>query len=400
MTPKEFLDIFPSSNLNIKNPLIIEKINNFILEYPDLTSKRKFTPTFINNYFSLEGKTTMQTIYWETRGWDDPINKVKEMRAKSLTPNQIKYWISRGHSKVEAKEKASEWIATNISSTSPKFYEARGYSPEEAKEKAKHFYEDKIKGKRLLPTQLEYYIQKGQSEEEAKQSLREEQLKRTAKLVAKEKANPELRKRRLWNQIEYWLERGYSEEVGYQLMQEKFKERNLQTMKKLTKKFINDGFIEEEAIQLAKESYKKRAAKIKQIKMDNKSFGWQKASKQSLKFFKPLMDYLDENKIEYYVGDENHNEWFIAKGADYFYSYDFCIPSMKIIIEYNGEHIHPNPNMSKANWQKWKHCWTKESADVCRAKDQYKIDIAKEKGFNVIEVFESEEIDIMSIIFS
>jgi hypothetical protein len=274
----------------------------------------------------------------------------------------------------------------------------KGFSEQDAIEKGLNHYHSSTTKNRLLPTQLEYYINKGQSKEEAKISLKNEQSKRTAKLVAKEKANPELRKRRLWNQIEYYTNKGYTEEVGYQLMQEKFKERNLQTMKKLTEKYISKGYSEVDALESAQKDYKKRAKKIMKTRIENNSFGWQKASKQYLEFFQPLMDYLDENNIKYYVGTEDKQEWFIAKGIEYFYSYDFYIPSKKLIIEYNGEHIHPNPEMSKENWNNWKHCWTQKSADECRELDQIKLDVAREKGYKVVEVFERSKISSLSLI--
>ena len=64
----------------------------------------------------------------------------------------------------------------------------------------------------------------------------------------------------------------------------------------------------------------------------------------------------------------------------------------KLIIEYNGEHIHPNPKMDKAEWDRWTHCWSKKSADECRDLDLEKIKLAESKGYNVIEVFESDGI--------
>jgi len=374
ITSEEFLQLFPKSKLNIENQEINSILQKFIIKYNHKLNKswqtvgKLLKEFFKDNNNILNGKTDNQTIFWESRGWLNPKEKVKEV------------------------------VSKNLSSTSPEFWKARGFSEQEAKEKASQFYKDKLKGKRLLPTQLEYYTNKGQTLSEATQSLKKEQAKRAAKLVEKELKNPELRKRRLWTQIEYYTNKGYSEEVGYQLMSEKFKERNLQTMKKLTQKYIEKGEDEFTALEYAQKDYKKRAKKIMKTRIENNSFGWQKASKQSLKFFEPLIEYLDKENIEYYVGDENHQEYFIAKGIDYFYSYDFCIPSLKIIIEYNGEHVHPNTNMSKENWDKWKHCWTKESADICRKKELIKLNIAKESGFKVVEVYESDKISSLELI--
>jgi len=374
ITSEEFLQLFPKSKLNIENQHIDSILQSFIKTYNTKLDKswqtvgKLLKVYFIKNKNELLGKTDNQVIFWESRGWLNPKEKVKDV------------------------------VSKNLSNTSPKFWEARGFSEEEAKEKASNFYKDKIKGKRLLPTQLEYYIKNGQTKEQAKVSLKKEQAKRADKLVQKELDNPELRKRRLWNQIEYYTNKGYSEEVGYQLMSEKFKERDLQTLKKLTQKYIDKGQDKFTALESAQKDYKKRAKKTMKTRIENKSFGWQKASKQSLDFFKPLMNYLDKKNIEYYVGDETHQEWFIAKGVEYFYSYDFCIPSLKIIIEYNGEHVHPNTKMSKEEWDNWEHCWTKESADACRSKELVKLNIAKERGFKVVEIYESDKIEVINLI--
>lgn len=281
---------------------------------------------------------------------------------------------------------------------SPKFWFARGYSETEAEQKAKEFYDTKIKPSRLLPTQLEYYLNKGMSESDAKIALQKEQKKRSDKLIAKETANPELRKRRLWNQIEYWLNKGYTQDQGYQLMSEKFEQRDLQTYTKLVKKFISEGLSPDDAEVKAIKDYKARAKKTMSTRIKNNSFGFQQASKQSLKFFKPLMNKLDKQNIEYYVGVEGNAEYFLASGTEYFYSYDFCIPSKKLIVEFHGEHVHPNPKMPKEKWAEWTHCWSKKSADECRKEDLKKVHLAESKGYKVIEVFESDDVNSVDLI--
>jgi hypothetical protein len=282
-----------------------------------------------------------------------------------------------------------------VNKNSSKFWIARGFSEEEAKVRTKEFYDTKIKNNRVLPTQLAYYTNQGLSEEDAQTALAAEQAKRSKKLTDKEIANPMLRKQRLWNNIEYWLNKGFTEIQGIQLIEEKFKSRNLQTMVKLTKKFQDKGMDYDDALESAQKDYKKRARKIMDTRIENNSFGFQKASKQSLKVFQPLMDKLDAENIEYFVGVEGNTEYFLASGSDYFYSYDFCIPSKKLIIEFNGEHVHPNPKMDIESWNDWKHCWTKKSADECRAEDVKKIELAESKGFKVIELFESDVVDLL-----
>ena len=374
ISPEEFMLLFPQAKLNIHNTEINNTLQQFIITYNHKLDKTWQTVSKCLKLFFKEcglellGKNNMDILFWKTRGWDNP------------------------------QQKVSNEVTNNLSNTSPSFWVTRGFSVEEAKEKASTFYKEKLKGKRTLPTQLDYYINKGQPIEDAINSLKKEQSKRTAKLVEKELKNPELRKRRLWHHIEYYLNRGYSTEVGYQLMAEKFRERKLQTLHSLTQKYINDGQDKTSALEHAKDDYKKRAKKSMNTKMTNNTFLWNQASKQSIKFFEPLMEKLDSLNIKYHIGFGNNEEFFLAKGNEYFYSYDFCIPIMKLIIEYNGEHIHPNPNMSIENWQVWRHCWTKKTADECREFDQQKIKIAEKNGYKVIEVFESDVISSLELI--
>lgn len=374
ISTEEFMKLFPQAKLNIQNTEINSILQQFIITYNHKLDKTwqtvgKLLKDFYNQHNIIFPKCNdMKSEFWTSRGWDKPKEKITELCLNKPLPHMKEYWIKKGFSEQDAIEKG-----------------------------LLHYHESTTKN-RLLPTQLEYYTNKGQSIEEATQSLKIEQSKRTAKLVEKELNDPELRKRRLWNHIEYYTNKGYSEEVGYQLMAEKFKERNLQTMKSLTQKYINKGQDKFSALERAQEDYKKRAVKIMKTRIENNSFGWQQASKQSIKFFQPLMEKLDAEGIKYYVGTESNTEFFLAKGTEYFYSYDFCIPSLKLIIEYNGEHIHPNPNMSKEEWNKWKHCWSNKSADECKELDQVKIKVAEEMGYKVIEVFESDLIFAVNLI--
>lgn len=403
MNTTDFLEKFPKTKLNIENENINLILASFIIKHESKLNKswqvvgKLLKDFFKENNIEFAGKSDKQTVFWESRGWNNPMDKVKETRSKWSTPNQKRYWIKKGYSETESEKKVKEYVKQNLSNTSVEYWEKKGYSESEAKEKCKVFY-SKMTKDRLLPTQLAYYTSKGMSEEDAKEALTKEQAKRTQKLIDKETQNPELRRRRLWTHIDYWLNKGYTHEQGIQLMKERFESRNLQTMKKLVNSYIERGLSESEAIEKAHKDYKKRASKTMQTRIKNNSFGFQKASQMSLNFFKPLMEKLDQQGIEYYVGAEGNAEFFLASGTEYFYSYDFCIPSQKLIIEFHGEHVHPNPKMTKEQWDAWVHCWSRKSADECREEDLKKIHLAESKGFKVIEVFESDALKSLDLI--
>ena len=374
ITTQEFLDKFPQAKLNIRNEEINEILINFISTYPEKMERtwqtvgKLMKDYYFNNGVVFPKCNDMKDEFWISRGWDNPREKISELCENKPLPHTKEFWMKKGYSEDEAKQMGLE-----------------------------HYHKSTTKN-RLLPTQLAYYTSKGMSAEDAKDALTKEQTKRTQKLIDKETANPELRNRRLWNQIEYWLNKGYTNEQGIQLMREQFESRNLQTMKKLVTKFQSEGHSYDDSLEKAQKDYKKRASKTMQTRIKNNSFGFQKASQLSLNFFKPLMDKLDAEKIEYYVGVEGNTEFFLASGTEYFYSYDFCIPSKKLIIEFHGEHVHPNPKMSKEKWDAWIHCWSRKSADECRQVDLKKIHLAESKGFKVIEVFESDNIKSIDII--
>ena len=120
-----------------------------------------------------------------------------------------------------------------------------------------------------------------------------------------------------------------------------------------------------------------------------------KASKSSLFYLKPLYDYLISdglvNSNDIYLGIENSTEFFINDGDTIFF-YDFTIPSKNIIIEYNGKAWHPN-------WEKYgfneclKYFKNKNiQPELAIEKDIKKNNLAKQKGFDVLVLWEEDSV--------
>ncbi len=118
--------------------------------------------------------------------------------------------------------------------------------------------------------------------------------------------------------------------------------------------------------------------------ISDKSSGWKWYSKESLKIFLNLKDWLIENDIstkkDIYFGK---NEYFLSVKNESIYFYDFTVKNINLIIEYNGIHVHPVDE----NNLKWRHAYTNENASLVKKKDNHKINIAKNKGFNIIEIW-------------
>lgn len=113
-----------------------------------------------------------------------------------------------------------------------------------------------------------------------------------------------------------------------------------------------------------------------------------RSSKESLKIFKPLIEEITKDnsiKLEdIYIGEGCKNEFFIREDNKIFF-YDFTIKSKKIIIEYNGTTFHPKNENSN-----WINPYTKESSENAFERQKKKIEIAKSKGFSVLEIWSDE----------
>lgn len=120
-------------------------------------------------------------------------------------------------------------------------------------------------------------------------------------------------------------------------------------------------------------------------------------SKAALMFFKKINDLLSELNIKCNVcyGDTENNkhEFRIKDQFNKWFSYDYTIKELNIIIEYHGEHCHPNPHMSAESWNKWYHKYTKESANDRYKIDMYKKKLAEQSGYKYISVWHSENKD-------
>jgi len=141
---------------------------------------------------------------------------------------------------------------------------------------------------------------------------------------------------------------------------------------------------------VGKEKYKAWMLKISNVKFNQ-------VSKESWIFFEPIMKFLFKNnflKTDFIIGTSKRKEFYIYsdKKSKLFY-YDFAIPSIKLIIEYNGEMFHPNPSWSKEKWNNWKCLRSNVSADEKYRFDKSKEDLAKSLGYSVISIFSSDNYD-------
>lgn len=125
-------------------------------------------------------------------------------------------------------------------------------------------------------------------------------------------------------------------------------------------------------------------------------------SKESLKVFIKIYKFLRKTgfkRNDIFWGIANNKEWFLFddKHKEIKF-YDFTIPKLKVIIEYNGIKFHPNKNkLTVDEWNKWYLPYSKIRADEKYEMDQNKKQLAASKGFDVYEIW-SDDVNIENVI--
>jgi hypothetical protein len=268
-----------------------------------------------------------------------------------------------------------------------------------------------IKEKRKgLRSTISYWIHHGFSEVEAKKKLIEFQKMANAKAIERILAKD--KNKRSCRQLEWWINKGYDREDakeklkkvqthnGYVYLQFKFKDcssdyidkmqkrRNEQWQCSLNSNPNNKDIGIKRSHSLAR--YIERA-KGNYLKYRNTLSWYGKASKESLQCFSPLLKILNRNSIEYFIGIAGSKELSIYDQlTKRLYWYDLSIPTYNLIVEYNGETYHPNPKWNAEKWSNWRHPHTTYNADYYAAYGKRKIDIAKSKGWEIIQIFSSD----------
>jgi hypothetical protein len=114
----------------------------------------------------------------------------------------------------------------------------------------------------------------------------------------------------------------------------------------------------------------------------NSKFG--KASKKSMKLFKHLINWCNENKINYYCGCEGSREFYLFDDdSKKIYAYDFTIPEINLMFEFHGKFWHTKKPTDKINE-------LGSSLMESYNKDQIKKFISVKNGFTLIELFEED----------
>jgi very-short-patch-repair endonuclease len=176
-----------------------------------------------------------------------------------------------------------------------------------------------------------------------------------------------------WTQISYWTEKGFSEEEA------KTKISSLQ------KTFSLDICIEKYGEEEGKKRWMERQKKwIAKVFNEETYIGGGKSFIG--KTFNDSLNLLLEGK-EYTILQGKDEKFIRCSQTKRAYKYDFTILDIKVIIEFNGDYWHCNPNIWKdSDFNKSKSKTAKEIWEY----DEYKKRLAEKNGYRVLVVWEQD----------
>ena len=189
-------------NIRYDNETIKKEIESLMVklkEQEGIVSLSLMRGWLVKNY-GFKSKKYGELEYWIERGWNE-VDALVELgkRNKELKQrNRLceEYWINKGYTKEEAineiskqQQKSSKCVKT-YHGKSKKMLKEKGYSDED------------IKRICLTPTNSEFWVNKGFSENEAKNIISKNQTE-AAKQV-------DFEKRLIPSNIEYWVEKGFN----------------------------------------------------------------------------------------------------------------------------------------------------------------------------------------------
>lgn len=224
---------------------------------------------------------------------------------------------------------------------------------------------------------LQFWVDRGWTEEEAKLKISELQKLNSKKV--------DISNRCTSNQIKWWTKKGYTEDEAKSLISER------------QKTFTKESCIKKYGKEKGEIVYRNRQQKWRKTVDEKYSKETQNQWRASGAFFSKQSSELFRLFYEKYKNIYTcflapyTKEFFInVKDSNKFYLYDFCIKELKLIFEFNGSHVHANPNWPEEKLKHWRQCFTKETAEENIYHYNQKILAAKEQGFDIIVIWDSE----------
>jgi len=221
-----------------------------------------------------------------------------------------------------------------------------------------------------------YWTSKGYSEDEAISKISELQSTNASKRTPSsyKKSGKKLK----WNK-EYWLDLGYSYDEAISLAQSHYTSNN-------TINYYIDNY-GKEGKRLFKDRQERRKISFEKNREHHKSAGY--VSKASLRFFIPLykkIRRLGISREDIYFGISGSREFFIRhddiENRGRFF--DFGIPKINVILEYNGSYWHPRTRDT------WKNVFV--SFDDAMLVEKEKEYLCEKRGYTLIKIWDDDNL--------
>lgn len=288
-----------------------------------------------------------------------------------VSRSKIMIKILEANNASEALQLYDKYIKTN--SQSQRILITRGL---EGLSLTKEKLKNRPKPKNFSIIQKDYWVNRvGLTEEDAQKMVSEIQSKNA---LARTKDSYKNTKSKLRICLDYWTNLGYSAEEG-----ELLRKQHL---------VLNDltSLISRHGEEKGKRVYTERNRKFKESSEKNrhnrKSAGY--VSLESKLFFVKLYRVcrkLGISRSEIYVGINGSREFFIrhdgVENRGRFF--DFAIPKLHLVVEYNGVFWHPRHE------SEWKNPWT-TFADAMLVEEE-KADLCKKRGYDLLTVWSDDD---------
>ena len=243
--------------------------------------------------------------------------------------------------------------------------------------------EDPLWDKKRSRNCPEFWINKGFSEEDSKEKAKEVMSEIHEKTFKKFKENPEKYVSKYPTKIEYYLERGYSEEVAKKKLIER--QQTFSLKKCIEKHGESEGqriWLDRQVKWMNTMNDKSDAEKMDILKR-KASYCKKNYSAISQKLFWLIYDRLDSKSDIFFK--ELNSEFIISESKTFIY--DFVDKSNKKIIEFNGDYWHCNPNRFHENYY---HKHLKMYAKERWYNDKIRVEFTESLGYKILTIWESE----------
>lgn len=177
--------------------------------------------------------------------------------------------------------------------------------------------------------------------------------------------------------IEYYLNKGYSEETAKEMLSKR--------QRTFSKKICIEKYGEEKGLEIFNERQFKWSKSL--IENGNLKGGYSLISQE---LFEKIVNFYDNVQNIYFAKSKINNEFFLSSKEYGYRIYDFVDLDNKKIIEFNGDVYHGNPEIYKEDDTPNPFKDRNKTAKEMWEYDKEKIEFANSKGFEVLTIWEKE----------